>query len=307
MKLQIRNLHTSFSDGTTGLQGINLTLGTGICSVLGPSGSGKSTLLQAVTQAHSIERGTIRLDGQAVHHSQRSIGYLSSTAESSDVTGEQFLLQAALQAGILSPRIGREQVHQLLHKFGLFDQRKKPLSQFSKGMLCRIFIARSLLGHPSVVLLDDPTALLSPLERQEVLRYIAEIGRQRIVLMATSNPADASALGGRLVIMDQGRIIASGKTDALEAGLNGRTYERLCLPNTIPYLEEKYSIIARIPFLGKELVTIVADEQPDASFSLKAPTLEDYYCYKLSKKRVSESEADFYQMPPLNLNRLSSK
>ncbi len=116
----------------------------------------------------------------------------------------------------LPPRAARQRASDILDLVGLDEARFRPIGGFSTGMRQRTKLAQALVGDPELVLLDEPTAGLDPLGREEMLALVARLGTFGIsVLLATHLLDDVQQVCDRVVMIDAGHLVVSGETDAL--------------------------------------------------------------------------------------------
>ena len=129
-------------------------------------------------------------------------------------SGEAFLYYMAELKEI--PRRERKKViPELLEVVNLTEHASKKIAGYSGGMKQRILLAQALLGNPSILILDEPTAGLDPKERIRLRNYIARLGKEKIVLIATHIVSDVESIADEILLMKQGTLIAHGRPDVL--------------------------------------------------------------------------------------------
>ena len=202
MKLTIDHVGKTYADGTEALRGIQVTAGSGeIVAVLGGSGCGKTTLLRLIAGLDQTSTGEIRLDDQAISGTHRAF---------SAVFQEPRLLPW-LNVGdnigfggqrLAAPERARR-VEALLDRIGLAGYAKRWPRDLSGGQQQRVAIARALIGHPGILLLDEPFSALDPFTRASQHALVLDLWRELrpTILMVTHDVDEAVFLAGRIVIM----------------------------------------------------------------------------------------------------------
>lgn len=200
--------------------------------LLGPNGAGKTTLLKMLATLIIPDRGTATVGGHdvvtdaaavrrviaPVLANERSLYWRLTARENLDLFGT--LLR-------LAPNDVPTRVSDALDVVGLSDTGPKLVGQFSAGMMQRLLVARALLGHPRVLLLDEPTRSLDPTAAQSFRSFLREELADRrgcAVLIATHRTEEAFDLCDRVVVMNRGRVAASGRAEALAESLTGYRY-----------------------------------------------------------------------------------
>jgi ABC-type multidrug transport system ATPase subunit len=282
MELVINNLSKTYSNGVQALQDVSLTIGKGMFGLLGQNGAGKSTLMRTIATLQDADSGSITFNGIDVlkqpDELRRVLGYLPQEfGVYPSISAEELLLHIADMKGIVNKNERKEIVHDLLNRVNLFDVRKKHLDGYSGGMKQRFGIAQSLLGNPQLIIVDEPTAGLDPMERNRFYNLLAELGENTVVILSTHIVEDVSTLCNDMAIIGHGKVLLKGKPDEIENALSGKVYEIPIDKTELTTYQEKYKVISQRFYTGKMMITVIADDLPNGKFSLKAPTLEDAY------------------------------
>jgi phospholipid/cholesterol/gamma-HCH transport system ATP-binding protein len=218
--IEYRGLHKSFDRPV--LTGVDLTVGTGEwVAIVGLSGSGKSVLLKMTIGLVVPDRGDVLVDGNSVFSSppavvtaiRRRVGYVFQAAALFDSVSvyENVALGIPEEvAAFLGPSAVRRRVARALEQVGLEPSAvlgKLP-ADLSGGMRRRVGVARALVGEPKILLYDDPTAGLDPVNAATVIRLLGGIGRRPGVtsVMVTHDIRHALQLAGRVALLHGGRI-----------------------------------------------------------------------------------------------------
>ncbi|MEO1049745.1 MAG: ABC transporter ATP-binding protein [Bacteroidota bacterium] len=288
MQLVIKNLSKTYSNGVQALKDVNLTIDKGMFGLLGQNGAGKSTLMRTIATLQDADSGTIHFNGIDVAKEpeklRKTLGYLPQEfGVYPNVTAEELLLHIADMKGIVQKGERKDTVEALLQKVNLYDARSKKLDGYSGGMKQRFGIAQALVGNPDLIIVDEPTAGLDPMERNRFYNLLSELGENAVVILSTHIVEDVSTLCTDMAIIGKGEVVLTGKPDEIEEALRGRLYEMPVSKDEIDAYQEKYNIISQRFFAGRMMITIVADETPSNGFDAKAPSLEDAYFKILSE------------------------
>ncbi|WP_206795522.1 ABC transporter ATP-binding protein [Amycolatopsis sp. MtRt-6] len=210
------------------VRGIDLTVGAGeIVGLLGPNGAGKTTTLRMLATLLTPSAGTAIVAGNDLRKSRavrRNIGYVAQVGglpSPGTVLGEELLTQARLHG--MSRPDAEASVLDIAGRLDLAGLRKRALVELSGGQRRRFDIALGLLHSPRLLFLDEPTTGLDPQSRANLWQHIRELRDDHgvTVLLTTHYLEEADALSDRVMVMDDGRIIADDKPDALKARVSG--------------------------------------------------------------------------------------
>ncbi|RME77070.1 MAG: ABC transporter ATP-binding protein [Chloroflexi bacterium] len=227
--IDVQNLSKYFGD-TPALQEISFNIQPGeVVGVLGPAGAGKTTLLRILTTYLPPSRGTARIAGFDIcTHSlevRRRIGYLPADAalDPAMTVGEYLAFMAALRR--LPNR--RQRVAEILAQFELGRHTQTRIAGLSAGDHRRLALAQAVLHSPEVLLLDEPTAGLSPTQLTGFHSLLAQTLQGRTVLLSTANLSDVERFCRRVLILHKGQIMAEDTPAGLNARLQGEERIRL--------------------------------------------------------------------------------
>jgi len=280
--LRIHDLTHVYANGTRALDGVTLDVPRGMFGLLGPNGAGKSSLMRCVATLQIPTSGSIRFDDTDVLADpdalRRTLGYLPQDfGVYPRVTAQDMLDHLAILKGLADRRQRRETVEALLHQVNLWDVRKKALAGFSGGMRQRFGIAQALIGRPSLIIVDEPTAGLDPEERNRFLNLLAEIGENVVVILSTHIVEDVADLCPNMAIIANGRIVTTGAPLDLIAALDGRVWRRTIGRNELEACRREHEVIATRLFGGRTVIHVLADRRPGDGFEPVAGGLEDVY------------------------------
>ena len=282
MKLEIKNISKTYDNGVKALDNIDLEIGNGMFGLLGQNGAGKSTLMRTVATLQLPDTGSVFLGDINVLETPEKLcqllGYLPQDfGIYPNTTAEELLLYLANMKGIKKLSERKEQVDYLLHRVNLYDKRKKRLDTYSGGMKQRFGIAQALLGNPKLLIVDEPTAGLDPLERNRFYNLLATLGESTIVILSTHIVEDVRTLCNHMAIIGEGKVILSGSPEALEKSLEGKLWEKEIDKKELLSYKESYNVISSYFYMGKQLICILADTPPSKDFIAKKPSLESVY------------------------------
>ncbi|MEO7371600.1 MAG: ABC transporter ATP-binding protein [Ilumatobacteraceae bacterium] len=206
--------------GVTALDDLTMELPRGLVGLVGANGAGKTTMFRLLLGISKPTEGRIEVCGLDVATDpigvRSRLGYMP---EHDCLPLDQTAADVVSTFGELSglpARAARQRASDILDLVGLDEARFRPISGFSTGMRQRTKLAQALVGDPELVLLDEPTAGLDPLGREEMLALVARLGSFGIsVLMATHLLDDVQQVCDHVVMIDAGRLVVSGGTDSL--------------------------------------------------------------------------------------------
>ncbi|WP_074407929.1 MULTISPECIES: ABC transporter ATP-binding protein [Aquimarina] len=288
MKLEIQNLSKTYSNGVQALKNVSLTIEKGMFGLLGQNGAGKSTLMRTIATLQDPDTGEIEFNGINVlkkpEELRKILGYLPQEfGVYPNVTAEELLIHIADMKGIVHKGERKDTVEALLHKVNLYDVRKKKLDGYSGGMKQRFGIAQALLGNPQLIIVDEPTAGLDPMERNRFYNLLSELGENAVVILSTHIVEDVSTLCEDMAIIGGGKVMLTGKPNEIEEAMRDKLYEVPIHKEELAEYQEKYKVISQRFFAGRLMITVMADDIPSGEFDAKAPSLEDAYFKILSE------------------------
>ena len=289
MELRIEHLAKTYPNGVRALHDVTLTIPCGMFGLLGPNGAGKSTLMRTIATLQEPDGGAITLapstsSGQAIDvlrekdRLRRTLGYLPQEfGVYPSISAERLLNHFAILEGFTDRGERRRVVEGLLRQTNLWEVRRERLGGYSGGMRQRFGIAVALLGGPSLIIVDEPTAGLDPAERVRFLNLLSEIGEQAVVILSTHIVEDVSELCTRMAIIDKGEILLEAEPLASIAALRGRVWRRVVAKAELPDVERRHRVICTKLQAGRTLVHVHADGRPGPEFEPVEPDLEDVY------------------------------
>ena len=289
MELIIKNLSKTYSNGVKALNDISLTVPQGMFGLLGPNGAGKSTLMRTIATLQDADFGTVTMDGIDVLKDKQAVrerlGYLPQDfGLYPRINAEMMLDHIAQMKGIGNKSERKELVATLLHKVNLFKDRIKGLGTFSGGMRQRFGIAQALVGSPSLIIVDEPTAGLDPSERNRFYNLLSEIGENTIVILSTHIVEDVNTLCSNMAIICSGEVLMQDKPKEGLAMVEGKIYQKAIEKSDLEKYRKDYHVISTKLIEGKLSLRIESDEDPGNGFEAVPADLEDVYFSFISRK-----------------------
>jgi ABC-2 type transport system ATP-binding protein len=202
-----------------------------IVGLLGPNGAGKTTTMRMLTGFMPPTSGSASIAGFDIledsFEARSRVGYLPERVPIyPDMTTEGYVSFWAKLRGVRQPM---QAAHNVLARVQLSDRRKTLVRNLSKGMRQRLGLAQALVHNPPVIILDEPTIGIDPQQVIEVRETVAALRESHTVLISTHILSEAEQICDRVIIINQGKIVAQGKTGELRKKLNAANLESVFL------------------------------------------------------------------------------
>lgn len=190
---------------------------------LGPNGAGKSTTMNIITGCLSATDGKVLIDGHDIFEepdaAKRLIGYLPEHPPLYMSESPYDYLRFVGEAKGIKGRALLQQVEEVIEKTGIHDVRNRRISQLSKGYKQRVGIAQALLGNPKVIILDEPTVGLDPIQILEIRELIKELGETHTVIFSSHILSEVQAICDQILMIAKGKLVAFGEPEKLQKQL----------------------------------------------------------------------------------------
>jgi ABC-2 type transport system ATP-binding protein len=225
MSIAVRNLTKLYGDQKA-IDGISFDVKTGeILGFLGPNGAGKTTTMKIITCYMPPNAGTVEVDGLNIEeHSlevRRKIGYLpENNPLYHEMNVLEYLEYAAELHGMTRSHIPHR-IKEMVHVCGLETVRHKDIGELSKGFRQRVGLAQAMIHDPDVLILDEPTSGLDPNQIVEIRNLIKQLGRAKTVILSTHILPEVQATCDRVLIINEGKIVADGTPEQLQQEFRG--------------------------------------------------------------------------------------
>jgi oleandomycin transport system ATP-binding protein len=301
---------------TTALAGVDLVARQGrVLGVLGPNGAGKTTVVRILATLIRPDAGRASICGYDILHDAHQVrqligltGQYASVDEG--LSGTNNLIMIGRLLG-LSRDGARARAAELLARFELTDAAARPVKTYSGGMRRRLDLAASLVGQPRVLYLDEPTTGLDPRSRTDVWAMIRGLVADGVTVLLTTQYLDeADQLTHDIVVIDRGKVIATGTPDELKARTGGQVL--LVAPSDPGRLAETAVLLEALagaevttevgtgavsaPVTDKALLPRVVRELDDrgielAEFTLRKASLDEVF-FALTGHRADEGQEE---------------
>jgi len=282
MQLEIRNISKTYPNGVRALHDVSLIIPQGMYGLLGPNGAGKSTLMRTIATLQEPDTGSITLgDIDVIREKGRvreTLGYLPQEfGVYPRESAERLLDHFASLEGITDKAQRRETVEALLQQTNLWSVRREKLGTFSGGMRQRFGIAIALLGHPKLVIVDEPTAGLDPAERVRFLNLLSALGEDSVIILSTHIVEDVSELCTRMAIINGGEILLEAEPLRAIEDVRGRVWRKLVPKESVASIEREMAVISTKMLAGRTYVNVYSEVSPGEGFEPVEPDLKDVY------------------------------
>ena len=186
---------------------------------LGPNGAGKTTTMNIMTGCLSATAGTVKIDGHDIfdepNEAKKLIGYLPEQPPLYlSETPEEYLRFVGEAKGLKGAELKR-QIEEVMEQTKITEMRNRRISALSKGYKQRVGIAQALLGDPKVIILDEPTVGLDPIQIIEIRDLIKELGQHRTVIFSSHILSEVQTICDEIMIITHGKLVAFGEPEKL--------------------------------------------------------------------------------------------
>ncbi len=274
MQLKINNVNKSYGS-IKALNDFDMNLKPGIYGLLGANGSGKSTLLNIISQNLKADSGTVELE--PAKDILEVLGFMpQQQALYRDMSARAFLHYMAKLKKVNNAQV---QVEALLEAVNLADIAHKKMKGFSGGMKQRVLLAQALLGDPKVLLLDEPTAGLDPVERIRIRNLISSFSTNKIIILATHVVSDIEYISNQVILLKKGNIIGCKPISEWLHDIKDKVFEMQVNETELENLQKKYLVGNVFHSVDGVMARVISDVRPSKSASNVNPNLEDVYLY----------------------------
>ena len=258
--IEIEHLTKRYGDHTA-VSDPSFTVDSGqIYGFLGPNGAGKSTTMNIMTGCLSATEGAVRIDGHDIfeepEQAKRLIGYLPEQPPLyMNETPEEYLRFVGEAKGLRGTKLER-QIDEVIRQTGIEDVACRRISALSKGYKQRVGIAQALLGNPKVIILDEPTVGLDPIQIIEIRDLIKELGQTHTVIFSSHILSEVQTICDQIIMIAKGKLVAFDTPENLE--------QHLLTPNEVILTTDTPASEVRTLLEGISNITELSLEEPDS-------------------------------------------
>ena len=285
MNISIQNVVKTYNKGIRALDDVSIEITSpNMIGLVGPNGAGKSTLLKLLVAALLPDSGRILLDSEMLQKKEmylKSIlGYLpQSFGLHDDLNVWQFL---DYMAALKNIKNSSEVIAKVVHDTNLDEIKKSKIRTLSGGQRQRTGIAQALIGDPALLILDEPTVSLDPEERINFRNLFSQYAQDKTVLLSTHIIEDVEAICGRIIAINQGKILFDGRPEELIQTAHGHV--GIIEQGREVTSGKAFQITSRVNTARGVNCRIVAETLPSCAQPVE-PSLEDAYIYLIGKGR----------------------
>lgn len=271
------------------LDSVSFTLKPGLTGLLGPNGAGKTTLLRLIAGIDQPTRGSVSVCDLEMKtergKAQKRIGYLPQHfGLYGSMTATQYLDFHAHMKGIRDTKARNRLIQDVLETVTLSDQTRIPVGQFSGGMKRRMGLAQILLQPPQILIVDEPTAGLDPMERVRFRNLLGVLAKDRVVILSTHIVEDIAFSCNRVLLLDQGTIRFDGTPAEMIEQTRGAVWQTTMPDETTWHtFRHQHIIAAQSQTSDGVQLRVISPHEPLAESRPCEPTLEDAYLHFTTK------------------------
>ena len=222
--IEVKNLCKRYG-GVKAVDGVSFTAESGeVVGLLGPNGAGKSTTMNIITGYLGATSGDVLIDGVDILETPKAakakIGYLPELPPLyQDMTVQRYLEFVFDLKKVRLPK--KEHVSEVMEVVKISDVAGRVIRNLSKGYRQRVGLAGALMGNPPVLILDEPTVGLYPKQIIDIRKLIKSLGKKHTIIFSSHVLSEVSAVCDRIVMINNGKIVADAKTDELSEAVSG--------------------------------------------------------------------------------------
>jgi len=263
---------------------LSFTVDSGqIYGFLGPNGAGKSTTMNIMTGCLSATEGSVSIDGHDIfeepNQAKKLIGYLPEQPPLyMNETPEEYLRFVGAAKGLRGNGL-EQQIDEVIRQTGIEDVAHRRISALSKGYKQRVGIAQALLGNPKVIILDEPTVGLDPIQIIEIRDLIKELGQTHTVIFSSHILSEVQAICDQIIMISKGGLVAFDTPENLE--------KHLLSPNEVVLTSDDSAAEIRVLLEGVDHITDLTLEETETGLVTARIKTDLINVYDLSRSVFS--------------------
>ena len=265
--IEVKDLVKRYGNQTA-VDGISFTIEPGrIYGFLGPNGAGKSTTMNIMTGCLAASEGEVKLNGYDIlkepEKAKQGVGYLPEQPPLYfDMTPKEYLTFVGRAKGLRGEAL-QNQVQSIMERTGITEYAERVIKNLSKGYKQRVGIAQAILGDPQLIILDEPTVGLDPVQIVEIRQLIKELGKEHTVILSSHILSEVSAICDHIIMISHGKVVAEGSTNEILGMFKGSSRMTIVLRGN-----EEVAASALRNLEGVEEITVTQLDDGDAQIVL---------------------------------------
>ena len=281
--IEISHLTKRYGDHLA-VSDLSFTVDSGqIYGFLGPNGAGKSTTMNIMTGCLSATEGSVHMDGHDIfeepNQAKKLIGYLPEQPPLyMNETPEEYLRFVGEAKGLRGTGLER-QIDEVISQTGIKEVAHRRISALSKGYKQRVGIAQALLGNPKVIILDEPTVGLDPIQIIEIRDLIKELGQTHTVIFSSHILSEVQAICDQIIMISKGGLVAFDTPENLE--------KHLLSPNEVVLTSDDSAAEIRVLLEGVDHITDLTLEETETGLVTARIKTDLINVYDLSRSVFS--------------------
>ncbi len=291
--IEIEKLTKTYKGKVNALNGVDLTIGTGMFGLVGPNGAGKTTLMRILAGLLRASGGRVTVFGHELSSNagrqaaKANLGYLpQDLGLYPNLNAYEFLDYMAILKGVTEKAERQRQIDDLLNKVRLTDAAGRRLKTYSGGMKRRVGIAQALLGNPKLLIVDEPTAGLDPEERVRFRNLLSDMAAERTIILSTHIVEDISQSCNDLAVLKGGRVVFRGAPSDLIERARGHVWAI----TTERRPDDRLTIVSSLQLQHGVQYRVLGEANGYADATPAEPSLEDGYMWLMQGQAAGEVE-----------------
>ncbi len=282
MNIELINVSKKYNNNIV-LRNINIKLEPGIYGLIGPNGAGKSTLMNILSGMTKLTEGQVVIDDVEFLSDDfySLLGYVpQAPALYLDLTCKEFLEYICI-----IKQAEKKEAKRVLKILNLADKEYSLIKNLSGGMKQRLSIAQALINHPQILLLDEPTTGLDPIERIRLKNILRSFSKDKVIIISTHIISDMDQLADKLIFLKNGQILIEETPIKLLENVSNHFYEIIVDEKELELFINNHTVTQISRFNNKYKISFYSYDKKN--YKLKQNiTLEEMYLYYYGKEFI---------------------